>query len=66
MYAMKAAALDIPPELCGRIAEQAESDFRLMRNMMLLLEKAAKAAENFTVDGPMLDTVISARSWRRK
>ena len=44
MYAMKAAALDIPPELCGRIAERAEGDFRLVRNMMLLLEKAAKAA----------------------
>ena len=66
LYGELAAALDIPPELCGRIAERAEGDFRLVRNMMLLLEKAAKAAENFTVDGPMLDTVISARSWRRK
>ena len=66
MYAMKAAALDIPAELCGRIAERAEGDFRLVRNMMLLLEKAAKAAENFTVDGSMLDTVLSARTWRRK
>ena len=66
MYAMKAAALDIPAELCGRIAERAEGDFRLVRNMMLLLEKAAKAAENFTVDVTMLDGVLSARSWRRK
>ena len=66
MYAMKAAALDIPAELCGRIAERAEGDFRLVRNMMLLLEKAAKAAENFIVDATMLDGVLSARSWRRK
>lgn len=66
LYAMQAAGLDIPAELCGRIAERAEGDFRLVRNMMLLLEKAAKAAENFTVDGPMLDTVLSARPWRRK
>ena len=60
------AALDIPAELCGRIATRAEGDFRLVRNMMLLLEKAAKAAENFTVDESMLDTVLSARPWRRK
>lgn len=66
MYAMKAAALDIPAKLCGRIAERAEGDFRLVRNMMLLLEKAAKAAENFIVDATMLDGVFSARSWRRK
>ena len=66
MYAMKAAALDIPAELCGSIAERAEGDFRLVRNMMLLLEKAAKAAENFIVDATMLDGVLSARSWRRK
>ena len=63
---MKAAALDIPPELCQRIAERAEGDFRLVRNMMLLLEKAAKAAESFTVDAAMLDTVFAARPWRRK
>lgn len=66
LYAMKAAALDIPPELCQRIAERAEGDFRLVRNMMLLLEKAAKAAESFTVDAAMLDTVFAARPWRRK
>ena len=66
MYAMRAAALDIPAELCSRIAERAEGDFRLVRNMMLLLEKAAKAAENFAVDATMLDSVLTARSWRRK
>ncbi|MDE5833364.1 MAG: AAA family ATPase [Desulfovibrio sp.] len=66
LYAMKAAALDIAPELCQKIAERAEGDFRLVRNMMLLLEKAAKAAENFKVDDAMLETVFSARPWRRK
>ena len=66
MYGMKAAGLDIPAELCGRIAEKAEGDFRLVRNMMILLEKAAKAAEKFCVDTAMLDTVLSARPWRRK
>lgn len=66
VYAMKAAALDIPPELCLRIAERTEGDFRLVRNMMLMLEKAAKAAENFKIDAPMLEGVFGAKSWRRK
>lgn len=65
VYAMKAAALDIPPDLCRRLADRAEGDFRLVRNMMLL-EKAAKAAESFKGDESMLETVFSARSWRRK
>ena len=66
IYAMQSAALDIPPELCATIAKKSEGDFRLVRNMMLLLEKAAKAAENFTVDRKMLDLALSAHSWRRK
>jgi type II secretory pathway predicted ATPase ExeA len=65
-YAMQAAGLDIPPDLCGRIAERSEGDFRLVRNMMILLEKAAKAAETLTVDALMLETVFSSRNWRRK
>jgi hypothetical protein len=34
--------------------------------MMILLEKAAKAAGTMQVDGPMLETVFSSRNWRRK
>ena len=66
LYAMQAAGLNIPPDQCARIADRAEGDFRLVRNMTLLLEKAAKAAESFDVDAPMLDTIFSARTWRRK
>ena len=66
IYAMQSAALDIPPELCATIARKSEGDFRLVRNMMLLLEKAAKAAENFTVDSRMLELALSAHTWRRK
>ena len=66
MYAMQGADLDIPANLCGRIAEKSEGDFRLVRNMMLLLEKAAKAADTRKVDGAMLDVVFTARNWRRK
>lgn len=66
MYTMQAAGLQIPPALCQAIAEKAEGDFRLVRNMTLLLEKSAKAAESFEVDEPMLKTVFAAKSWRRK
>lgn len=66
MYAMQAAGLNIPAELCVQVAQKAEGDFRLVRNMMILLEQAAKVAESLTVDQAMLDTVFSARSWRRK
>lgn len=66
MYAMRAAGLDIEPELCRRIADKAEGDFRLVRNMMILLEKAAIAAEAIKVDAAMMDTVLSSRNWRRK
>ena len=66
LYAMQAAGLDIPLALSSEIAQRTEGDFRLVRNMMLLLEKTAKAAGSFTVDRAMLNTVLSARSWRRK
>lgn len=65
LYAMQAAGLKIPAPLCSAITEKAEGDFRLVRNMALLLEKAAKAREDFTVDQVMLDTVFTAKSWRR-
>ncbi len=64
-YGNRAAGLKIPPELCQSIAKKSEGDFRLVRNMMLLLEKAAKAAGSLDVDKPMLETVFSARTWRR-
>jgi hypothetical protein len=66
VYGNRAAGLKISPELSRRIAEKSEGDFRLVRNMMLLLEKAAKAAGSLEVDTPMLEAVFSARDWRRK
>lgn len=66
LYAMQAAGLDIPASLCAALATKAEGDFRLVRNMMLLLEKAAKAAQSFSVDEAMLETVLTAKSWRRR
>ena len=66
LYAMQAAGLDIPPALSAEIAKKTEGDFRLVRNMMILLEKAAKASGSFAVDARMLETVLTARTWRRK
>lgn len=66
LYAMQAAGLDISLELAGDMARKTEGDFRLVRNMCLLLEKAAKAQGTFTVDREMLDKTVSARNWRRK
>lgn len=66
VYAMKAAGLDIPADLCLTISDRAEGDFRIVRNMMIVLEQAAKAAETFKVDAGMLDTALASRNWRRK
>lgn len=66
LYAMQAAGLDVPLELAGEIAQTTEGDFRLVRNMCLILEKTAKAQGSFSVDRQMLDTARSARNWRRK
>lgn len=66
LYAMQAAGLDVPLELAGEIAQTTEGDFRLVRNMCLILEKTAKAQGSFSVDRQMLDTARSTRNWRRK
>lgn len=66
LYGMKAAGLDIPADLCLAISDRAEGDFRLVRNMMLALEQAAKAAETFKVDAAILETALATRTWRRK
>lgn len=66
LYAMQAAGLDINLELAAEMARKTEGDFRLVRNMCLLLEKAAKAQEAFKVDREMLETAFTARNWRRK
>ena len=66
LYAMQAAGLEVPLALANEIAKKTEGDFRLVRNMCLLLEKSAKASGSFAVDREMLDTALSAHSWRRK
>lgn len=66
IYAIQAAGLDIPGDLCIKIKDKAEGDFRLVRNMMRLLERAAKAADTLKINTEILESVLSARSWRRK
>lgn len=64
-FGIRAAALDITPEACSLIAHNSDGDFRLVRNMVQLLEQAAKAKETDVADAPMVQAVIKARSWRR-
>lgn len=66
IYAMKAAGLDISAELCGIISQKAEGDFRIVRNMMLLVEQASKAAETVKISAEILETALASRTWRRK
>lgn len=66
IYAMQAAGLEIPGDLCGRMAQRSEGDFRLVRNMLLLLEKTARATGTKTVDTEMLDLALASKPWRRK
>lgn len=66
IYALQASGLNIPPALCKQISAKSEGDFRLVRNMMILLEAAAAAAETETVDEAMLKNVFAQRNWRRR
>ena len=66
MYAMQAAGLEVPLALASEITQKTEGDFRLVRTLCLLLEKSARAGGSFTVDQAMLDTALSAHTWRRK
>ena len=66
MYASQAAGLEIPLPMAAEIAQRTEGDFRLVRNMCLVLEKAAKASGTFVVDKPMLETAFTAHTWRRQ
>lgn len=65
LYATQAADLIITPVLCSQIVKKSEGDFRLVRNMIVLLEKAAKAKKDYSVDQAMLDLIFQSKSWRR-
>lgn len=64
-YALIAGDLDVTPESCSLIAQHTDGDFRLVRNMVQMLEQAAKAKQTSVVDTPMVRAVIKTRSWRR-
>lgn len=64
LYAQQAAGLDLPLSLSTEIAQKTEGDFRLVRNMCLLLERSAKASGSFAVDQKMLDTA-RVRVWEK-
>ncbi len=66
VYAQQSTGLEVPIALAKKIVQKTEGDFRLVRNMMLLLEKTAKASEKWVLTPGMLETAFAARSWRRK
>lgn len=65
MFAQEAANLDIEPTLCQKITQHCEGDFRLVRNLLLILEKSARASDNFVVDKEILQNAC-ASTFRRK
>jgi DNA transposition AAA+ family ATPase len=65
-YHADAADLDVTPEACALIQRRTEGDMRLIRNMALHLEEAARARQVARVTVEMVNQVLSLRSWRRK
>ncbi|WP_319543190.1 ATP-binding protein [uncultured Pseudodesulfovibrio sp.] len=64
-YGVHAADLDVTQDACSLIVKNSDGDFRLVRNMMQMLEQAAKAKETNVADAPMVQAVVKTRSWRR-
>lgn len=65
MFAMEAASLDVAPEACRLMVDRADGDFRLIRNMVQMLEQAAKARQTATVDVTMTTAMLKQRKWGR-
>lgn len=63
LFAMEAAGLDVVPEACRLMVNRADGDFRLVRNMVQLLEQKAKAQQTQAVDVAMVSAVLKQRRW---
>lgn len=64
-FALEAANLDLTSEACAMVRGTSDGDMRLVRNMVQLLEQAAKARETNRADAAMVKAVQKQRSWRR-
>lgn len=64
-FALEAANLDLTSGACALVRATSDGDMRLVRNMVQLLEQAAKAKETHTADEDMVKAVQKQRSWRR-
>ncbi len=64
-FALESASLDLTSEACAMVRATSDGDMRLVRNMVQLLEQAAKAKETHTADAAMVRAVQKQRSWRR-
>lgn len=64
-FALEAAGLDLTSEACAMVRATSDGDMRLVRNMVQLLEQAAKARETDLADAAMVAAIQKQRSWRR-
>ncbi len=64
-FALESADLDMTDEACALVRATSDGDMRLVRNMVQLLEQAAKARETNIADAAMVKAVQKLRSWRR-
>lgn len=64
-FAMEAAGLDLTPQATAMIRTTSDGDMRLVRNMVQLLEQAARTRETSLVDDAMVAAIQKTKSWRR-
>lgn len=64
-FALEAAGLDLTPEALALVRTTSDGDMRLVRNMVQLLEQAARTRETDLVDAGMVAAVQKLKSWRR-
>ena len=64
-FALEAASLDLTPDACAKVRATSDGDMRLVRNMVQLLEQAAKARETNVADAAMVAAIQKQKSWRR-
>lgn len=65
LFALDAAGLSVLPDAATKMRQASDGDFRLVRNMVLHLEQAARVRDTDEVDLGLLQTVLAQRSWRR-
>ncbi|WP_027179886.1 AAA family ATPase [Maridesulfovibrio bastinii] len=66
LFGLDAAGLDIEAFACQQIVKKADGDFRLVRNIIQVLEQVAIARETNLVTTSMVEDVLRQRKWGHK